>query len=79
MVNSGREISQPASVSYGVFQGSILGPLHFLIYVNDMSQPLKFHLVLYVESSCLVCQHININESEKQLNVDFQYMSLVCG
>ena len=52
-------------------QGSILGPLLFLIYVNDMSQVVECHLFLYANDSCLVCQHKDINEIEKQLNVDF--------
>ena len=46
LVNLGN-ISQPASVSCGVPQGSILGPLLFLIYVNDMSQAVKGDLFLY--------------------------------
>ena len=69
--NFGNNFSQPASVSCGVPQGSILGPLLFLIYVNDMPQPVKCHLFLYADDSCLVCQHKGINEIEKQLNVDF--------
>ena len=71
MVNLGNNFSQPASVSCGVPQGSILGPLLFLIYVSDKSQAIKCHLFLYADDSCLVCQHKDINEIEKQLNVDF--------
>ena len=71
LVNLENNFSQPASVSCGVPQGSILGPLLFLIYVNDMSQAVKCHLFLYADDSCLVCQHKDINEIEKQLNVDF--------
>ena len=37
LVNVGNNFSQPASVSCGAPQGSILGPLLSLIYVNDMS------------------------------------------
>ena len=70
-VNLGNNLSQPASVSCGVPQGSILGRLLVLIYVNDMSQAVKCHLFLYAHDSCLVCQHKDINEIEKQLNVDF--------
>ena len=36
-----------------------------------MSQTAKYNLFLYVDDSCLVYQHKDINETEKQLNVDF--------
>ena len=36
-----------------------------------MSQAVKCDLFLYVDDSYLVCQHKDINEIEKQLNVDF--------
>ena len=67
----GNNFSQPASVSCGVPQGSILGPLLFLIYVNDMSQAVKCDLFLYADDTCLVCQHKDINKIENQLNEDF--------
>ena len=59
------------NVSCGVPQGSILGPLLFLIYVNDMSQAVKCDLFLYADDTCLVCQHKSINKIENQLNEDF--------
>ena len=71
LVNVGNNFSQPASVSCGVPQGSILGPLLFLIYVNDMSQAVKCDLFLYADDTCLVCQHKDINKIENQLNEDF--------
>ena len=72
LVNLGNAFSQPACVSSGVPQGSILGPLLFLVYINDMSQAVKCNLFLYADDTCLVCQHKDINEIEKQLNKDFE-------
>ena len=60
-----------ASVSCGVPQGSILGPLLFLIYVNDMSQAIKCDVFLYADGSCLVCQHKDVNKIQKHWNEDF--------
>ena len=71
LVKSGYNYSQPASVSCSVPQGSILGLLVFLIYVNDMSQAVKCDLFLYADDTCLVCQHENISKIKNQLNEDF--------
>ena len=71
LVNLGNNFSQPASVSCGVPQGSILGPPLFLTYVNDMSQAVKCDLFLHADDTCLVCQHKDINKIENQLNEDF--------
>ena len=48
-----KSISDPGELKCGVPQGSILGPLLFLLYVNDMSQAVKCELFLYADDSCL--------------------------
>ena len=63
--------SNPAKITCGVPQGSILGPLLFLLYVNDMPQAVHCSLFLYADDSCLVFQHKEIKEIEKQLTTDF--------
>ena len=46
-----------AKIDCGVPEGSILGPLLFLLFVNDMNEAVDFDLFLYVDDSCLVHQH----------------------
>ena len=67
-------LSSPGNLRCGVPQGSILGPLLFLLYVNDMSQAVKCDLLLYADDSCLVFEGKNINEIENRLNNDFNML-----
>ena len=66
------QLSDFGKVSCGVPQGSILQPLLFLIYVNDMPQAVKSNLFLYADDSCLMYRHRDVNQIEKQLNNDFE-------
>ena len=52
-------------------QGSIVGPLLFLIYVNDIPQAVKCDLFLYADDKCLACRHKDINKIKNQLSEDF--------
>ena len=59
-------------MSCWVPQGSILDPLLFLIYANNMPQAVKSTLLLYTDDSCILYQHKEVDEIEKHLNKDFE-------
>ena len=72
IVSVENSISSSGSQICGVPQGSILGPLLFLLYINDIQQASDSTIILYADDSCIVFQHKTITEIEKQLNKDFK-------
>ncbi len=63
--------SDPGNLNCGVPQGSILGPLLFLLYVNDMPQAIECDLLLYADDSVLLFTHKDVDVINDQLNRDF--------
>ena len=57
------------TVSCGVLQGSILGPLLFLIYVNDMKAAVKCKLLLYADDSAFLVSGKDVSEVERTLSM----------
>ena len=66
------QLSNYRKVSCSILQGSILGPFLFLIYVSGMPQPVNSNLFLHANDSCLMYQHRDVEEIEKQLNKGFE-------
>ena len=70
-VNIQGKYSCIAKIDCGVPQESILGPLLFLLYVNDMKQAVDCDLFLYADDSCLVYQRKDVKEIKRNLNKNF--------
>ena len=65
------ELSPPAKITVGVPQGSILGPLLFLVYINGIQSVLKHsRMTMFADDMAFYCHENSPTDLQLKLNAD---------
>ena len=62
----------------GVPKGSSLGPLFFLVYINDLNFALKSQPRLFADDTCLLVKGLNPEQLQIKINSELQNLHQLC-
>ena len=72
----GNELSNPCSIISGVPQGSILGPLLFILFINDLPCTIKqCSVLMYADDTVLYYAARNVADIERVLNKELKLLN----
>ena len=65
--------SQIDDISYGVPQGSVLDPLLFLIYINDLNNAIKFSYIRhFTDDTNILYRNKSLRKINQRINFDLR-------
>ena len=67
--------SSRINIKYGVPQGSILGPLLFILYINDLPNSLINQPTLFADDNCILISNHSLVNLETQSNDELKSVS----
>ena len=71
--------SDECSIKYGVPQGSVLGPLFFILYVNDLQQALKnINVQMYADDTVIYLSGQNVTTIAEKLQLGLSRLNGWC-
>ena len=72
LVRVGNSESELRILDIGVPQGSVLGPLLFLLFINDLPNCSKFKVLLFADDTCLSLESNNFKQLQKEANKELK-------
>lgn len=79
MVHVNGHLSTPKLINVGVPQGSILGPLLFLMFINDLPTILtRTKCILYADDTTIFQSSKSVSSLQSDLNTDLHNITLWC-